>query len=105
MAEPSGDLHPDVLRLGCDLPGAAVLHGDAAGVEAGRVLFELGRELVVPAELRESFVLQAVSFPARTGTEAPTGRRRPRSCRLCRCDRWLLASQDRSGASSGRPCE
>ena len=34
MAKPPGDLHQDVVGLGCDLPGAAVLGRDAAGLEA-----------------------------------------------------------------------
>ena len=67
MAKPPGDLHRDVVVLGCDLPGAAVLDRDTSGLEAV-VRAEFRCELVVPAELRESWVLQAVSFPARTGT-------------------------------------
>ena len=72
MAKPPGDLHQDVLGLGRDLPGAAVLDRDASGLEAV-VRTEFRRELVVPAELRESWVLQAVSFPARTGKRRLAG--------------------------------
>ena len=66
MAKPPGDLNLDVLNLRRDLPGAAVLDRDASGLETF-VRIEFRRELVVPAELRESWVLQAVSFPARDG--------------------------------------
>jgi hypothetical protein len=44
-----------------------VLDRDTARLEAV-VRTEFRRELVVPAELRESWELQAVSFPARTKT-------------------------------------
>ena len=66
MAKPAGDLDEVVALLRRDRPAAAMLHADAPRDEPGGVCFELASDLVVPAESLESWVLQAVSFPART---------------------------------------
>src|SRR4029453_213119 len=67
VVEPAGELNELLGLLRHDLPGAAVLHGDAARCEAGLcVIFECTSDLVVPAEALEIGELQADSFPART---------------------------------------
>src|SRR5215207_314927 len=67
VAQTPCDLNERFAALGNDLPGAAMLHGDATGLELGGFSFELASELVVPTESLELGELQVDSFPARTG--------------------------------------
>jgi hypothetical protein len=40
VTEAPRDLDQEIAALVCNLPGAAMLHGDASGFEPGGVLFE-----------------------------------------------------------------
>ena len=70
-AKPRRDLRPQLAALGVDVVGAAVLHGDARGDEAGRrVRFELRFELVRPAQVVQ---VQGEYLRSSEGREPPRG--------------------------------
>ena len=71
-AELRGDLRTLLSASGVDVVGAAVLHGDARGDEAGRrVRFELRFELVRPAQVVQ---VQGKYLRSSSGREPPRGR-------------------------------